>query len=76
MSRIIHARLDEETERMLRDLERRLGWTDSRVVREGIKALCGLTVNGARRRVRGVGRFCSGIPDLGSNKKHLQGFGQ
>lgn len=77
MSRIIHARLDEETEKLLLDLERRLGWTDSRVVREGIKALNGLMVRrGRRRRIRGVGRFRSGIADLGSNKKHLQGFGR
>jgi len=24
----------------------------------------------------GIGMFDSGIPDLGSNKKHLEGFGQ
>lgn len=75
MSRMIHARLDAETERMLRRLEQRLGWTDSQVVREGIKVLNGLTARG-RRRVMGLGRFCSGIPDLGSNKNHLKGFGR
>ncbi len=75
MPRMIHARLDPETERMLRRLERRFGWSDSQVVREGIKALDGLTERG-RRRVVGLGRFSSGIPDLGSNKAHLKGFGR
>jgi len=28
------------------------------------------------KRVIGVGRFASGLPDLASNKKHLRGFGQ
>jgi hypothetical protein len=75
MSRVIHARLDAETERMLRRLERRFGWTDSQVVREGIKVLNGLLARGPRR-VIGLGRFSSGIPDLGSNKAHLKGFGR
>jgi hypothetical protein len=28
-----------------------------------------------RPRVIGLGRFASGVLDLGSNKKHLRGFG-
>jgi hypothetical protein len=75
MPRVIHARLDAETERMLLELERRLGWSDSQVLREGIKVLNGLTARGPRRVV-GIGRFSSGIPDLGSNKAHLKGFGR
>jgi len=76
MSRVIHARLDGETERMLRALERHWGWTDSRVVREGIKVLSGLMCRRGTRRVLGVGQFRSGVPDLGSNKDHLKGFGR
>jgi hypothetical protein len=76
MSRIIHARLDAETERLLRDLERRLGWSDSQVVREGIKALNVMLVPKRARQVVGLGRFRSGIRDLGSNKAHLKGFGR
>jgi hypothetical protein len=75
MSRMIHARLDAETERMLRRIGRHLGWTDSQIVREGIKILHGLTPRG-RRRVSGLGCVASGIPDLGSNKDHLRGFGR
>jgi hypothetical protein len=29
-----------------------------------------------RSRVHEVGKFSSGIPDLGSKKKHLKGFGR
>ena len=76
MSRIIHARLDTETEKLLKQLERRLGWNDSQVVREAIKALGALLVRRRSRRVIGLGRFRSGVPDLGSNKAHLEGFGR
>ena len=75
MSRIIHARLDEQTERLLRELERRLGWSDSQVVREGIKALNVLLVPKRSRQIVGLGRCRSGLRDLGSNKAHLKGFG-
>jgi hypothetical protein len=75
MSRIIHARFDKATEKMLKDLQRRLGWSDSRVVREGIKTLCNQMALGRPRRIVGLGRFCSGVPDLGSNKDHLKGIG-
>ena len=76
MSRIIHARLNVQTERLLRELERRLGWNDSQVVREGIKALNVLLVPKRSRQIVGLGRFRSGIRDLGSNKAHLKGFGR
>jgi hypothetical protein len=37
-------------------------------------------VNGKKSRKRikitGMGQFDSGIPDLGSNKKHLEGLGK
>ena len=76
MARIIHARIDDETDRLLDSLERRFGWTDSRAVREGIRALNCLFVAKPSRRIVGMGRFQSGIPDLGSNKAHLKGFGR
>ncbi len=74
MARILHARIDPATEKILQALQRRLGWSDSQVVREGIKALQLLATPG-RRRVCGLGQFRSGIPDLGSNKARLKGFG-
>jgi hypothetical protein len=76
MARIIHARIDGETERVLRGLERRLGWSDSQVVREGIRALRALLGHRRSGGVVGLGRFRSGVSDLGSNKAHLVGFGR
>ena len=76
MSRVIHARIDEETDKTLKELRRRLGWNDSNIVREGIKALSFMLVPTRGRRVVGLGLFESGIPDLGSNSEHLEGFGQ
>jgi hypothetical protein len=75
MPRVIHARLDVETEHFLHELQRRLGWNDSRVVREGIKALNVLLVPQRARQIVGLGRFRSGVRDLGSDKAHLRGFG-
>jgi hypothetical protein len=76
MPRIIHARLDEQTEQLLREIERRLGWNDSQVVREGIKALNVLLVPTRSRQIVGLGQFRSRVRDLGSNKTHLKGFGR
>ena len=76
MARIIHARLDGQTEQLLREIERRLGWSDSQVVREGIKALNVLLVPTRSRQIVGLGRFRSGVRDLGSSEAHLKGFGR
>ena len=40
------------------------------------KMLAYLTQERGRRRIVGQGRFRSGLPDLGSNKDHLEQFGQ
>jgi hypothetical protein len=57
-------------------LQKKLGWTDSQIVREGIKSLSALVGSNGKRQIFGQGRFRSGAPDLGSNKEHLKGFGQ
>ena len=76
MSRVVHARLDEEAEAVREELAQQLGWTDSQIVREGIKALAGRLVSKRKRTVVGLGKFSSGLPDLGSSKQHLEGFGR
>jgi hypothetical protein len=45
-------------------------------VREGLRLLYACYGRPSRKRVIGIGRFASRVPDLGSNKKHLQGFGR
>jgi hypothetical protein len=32
--------------------------------------------NGKRLKITGAGKFNSGIPDLATNKKHMEGFGK
>ncbi len=76
MSRVIHARLDEDAEVVRQELARRLGWSDSQIVREGIKSLAERLVPGRKRTITGLGKFRSGIADLGSSQRHLEGFGR
>jgi hypothetical protein len=45
-------------------------------VRRGIKLLASVTQKQAKRRFRGVGKYSSGISDLATNKKHMEGFGK
>jgi len=44
-------------------------------VRESLKLLAACHPP-RRRKIIGLGKFDSGIPDLGSNKKHLEGYGR
>jgi hypothetical protein len=76
MAKIVQARIDDETEAILKDLRRRTGLTDSELLRKSIRALAALPSSDRRARVIGVGKFASGVGDLGSNKARLAGFGR
>lgn len=78
MSNIVHARLDDHTRKIMRQLQRRHGWSDSDIVRAGIRALGDTELPPGQRvkRIIGLGKFTSGIADLGSNDKHLRDFGR
>lgn len=76
MARIIQARLDSEADSLLKRLRRTTGFSDSEIVRRGLKALVDALPQGRGERVVGVGGFQSGVNDLGSNKRHLRGFGK
>jgi hypothetical protein len=76
MPSTIQARLDESTEKALSQLVKRLGWSPSKVVREGLRLLAACHLGSGQRKIIGQGKFASGTPDLGSNKEHLQGFGR
>jgi hypothetical protein len=76
MGIVIQARLDERSQKRLRSLVRELGLTPSEAVREGIRALESTHLRKKKRTIVGLGKFDSGIPDLGSNKKHLDGYGE
>lgn len=76
MGQTVQARLDRESRKKLDRLMRRLGWSPSKVVREGIRLLAACQANEAPKRIIGLGRFASGVSDLGSNKARLKGFGR
>jgi len=75
MKDTVQARLDPETSAALAKLVTRLGWSPSHVVREGLRLLAASQPERGQRRITGMGRFASRVRDLGSNKKHLAGFG-
>jgi hypothetical protein len=72
----IQARLDHTSRKTLAVLVRELGWTPSRVVREGLRILEASYLRRKKQGIIGLGKFQSGVIDLGSNKKHLRGFGK
>lgn len=76
MTGIVHARLDRETEQLLKRLERQFGWNTSEIVRRAIRALADAELSQRRRKIVGLGEFESGIEDLGSNDAHLSDFGK
>jgi len=73
---VIQARLDDRSRNRLAVLVRELGWTPSRVVREGLRVLEASQLQRKKPGIIGLGKFKSGVPDLGSNKKHLRDFGR
>ena len=76
MGAVVQARLDAETRATLEKLVRRTGRSASQVVRHGIHlAAREANVNQAVKII-GLGEFDSGITDLASNKKHLEGYGK
>jgi hypothetical protein len=76
MRSAIQARLDDRSRKRLATLVRELGWTPSQVVREGLRVLEAGYLRRKKRGIIGLGKFRSGVSDLGSNKKHLRDFGQ
>jgi len=75
MKTSVQARLDEETAAALETLERSLGMSSSEIVREGIRLVQKRHAAMPRRKLIGVGEYDSGIPDLATNKKHMEGYG-
>ena len=75
MKSTVQARLDTVSRRDLAQLVRSLGWSPSRVVREALRRMASSQLPAGHPRVTGTGKFSSGVSDLGSNKRHLKGFG-
>jgi hypothetical protein len=76
MGSSIQARLDEKSLKTFESLTKQLGWSPSKIIREGLQLLAACHIGDGRKRIVGMGKFESGKPDLGSNKKHLRDFGK
>ncbi len=76
MKTSVQARLDEETQAALDRLVHRHGLSVSEVIREGIRLVEKRNGSQPRRKLIGIGRFASGIPDLATNKKYMEDFGK
>jgi hypothetical protein len=76
MRSAFQARLDNRSRKRLALLVRELGRSPSQVVREGLHVLEASYLRKKKRGIIGLGKFSSGISDLGSNNKHLRGFGK
>ncbi|HVT98723.1 MAG TPA: hypothetical protein VHE33_14565 [Acidobacteriaceae bacterium] len=78
MKTTVQARLDEESHAALRQLTRQLGWSPSRVVREGLLLMAQQhgTAHKRKRKIVGLGQFSGGPPDLATNKKYLDDLGR
>jgi Arc/MetJ-type ribon-helix-helix transcriptional regulator len=74
MTTTVQARLDKETQAIL-DRLRRSGRTTSDIIREAIRLVDRERGRGAAGKMIGIGMIRSGVPDMGSNKKHLEGLG-
>jgi len=76
MAKVVQARLDDQTDKMLAELRQRTRLSDSELIRRAIRSFAVLAPASSGPRIVGIGRFASGIRDLGSKKAHLKGFGR
>ena len=71
----VQARLDPESQQALETLTRRLGMSQSEVVRAGLRLMIQQQPAPAKPKFIGIGKFASGVGDLSTNKKHMEGYG-
>ncbi len=80
MKNYIHARLGPEERVLLKKLKKATGESESALVKKGLRLVYKEEVQGIKNalEVAGdlVGCVSSGIGDLSTNKKHLEGFGK
>ena len=69
-------RLDDEIQADLEGLAKHLGVSQSEVMREGIRLMKEKHKPQPRKKLIGVGMFSSGLTDLSTNPKYMEGFGQ
>lgn len=74
--KIVHARLDSETETLLRRLKRRSGMNESAIIRQALRALAAQELTAGPPKIIGAGKFSSGLGDLSTNKRYLDDLGK
>ncbi len=75
MKTSVQARLDPESSEALEKLSRRLGLSHSEVVRASLRLMLKQHAAPKGIKIIGAGKYASGIGDLATNKKHMEGFG-
>jgi hypothetical protein len=76
MKTAVQARLDEESAAALEALERRLGLSQSEIVRASLRLMLEQQTPLRPRKIIGQGEFDSGVTDLATNKKYMETLGQ
>lgn len=80
MKDTVHARLGDEDRKILRDLKKTTGETESSLVKRGLRLVYQKEVKSFRSALdlagEAVGKFSSGIGDLSHHKKHLEDYGR
>src|SRR5579863_2017074 len=76
MGTTVQARLDDEIQADLESLAKRLGVSQSEVLREGIRLMKEKHKPLLRKKLIGVGMFSSRLTDLSTNPKYMEGFGR
>jgi hypothetical protein len=76
MATTVQARLDDEIQADLENLAKTLGVSQSEVLREGIRLMKEKHKPQPRKKLIGVGIFSSGLTDLSTNPKYMEGFGR
>ena len=74
----IHARLSPEDRAILEDLKESTGYSESELVRRGLRLVrqdVGRTESALDRAAGSVGKFKRGPKDLSTNSRHLDTFG-
>jgi len=80
MKNYIHARLDREEQLLLKELIKATGETITALVKKGLRLVHQKEVKSSKSAldIAGdlVGCVSSGISDLSTNPKHMEGFGR
>lgn len=76
MSVTIRIPLDEDSRKRLYRLVRTLELRPSQVLCEALRTLESTRLRKRKGGLIGIGQFSSDQTDLGSNKKHMRGFGK